>query len=74
MAAYHAQNGRLGGLVGGATTLAIYGQEHFREIGRRGGLRGCGGRPTWAETLKKDDLSRSEANKRARQRNNVEPF
>ena len=68
MAAYHAQNGKLGGLRDGATTLARYGLGHFSDIGK------LGGRPTVGETLAKDKQLRLEANKRARQRNNVEPF
>ena len=69
MAPYHAINGKLGGLRGGAATLARYGHGHFSDIGK------LGGRPTMEETLRKDRLSRSEATKRARRRNNgVEPF
>ena len=52
MAAYHAKNGKLGGLRGGATTLARYGIQHFSEIGK------LGGRPTWQQSLQKDKDSR----------------
>ena len=67
MADYHVENGRRGGLKGGATTLARYGQEHFSELGRRGG------RPTWQETLEKDKRLRQEANNRAKRRKQGEP-
>ena len=69
MALYHAENGRQGGLAGGATTLARYGLGHFSDIGK------LGGRPTVEETLRKDRLLRDRATKRARRRNNgVESF
>jgi hypothetical protein len=40
---------RIAGYKGGRTTVAKYGIEHMREIGR------LGGRPTWQEELTIDE-------------------
>ncbi|MBV6341464.1 hypothetical protein [Candidatus Magnetobacterium casense] len=54
----------IAGARGGQATLQRYGLSHFSDIGK------LGGRPTWMETLEKDQLARDKANKRSRSRNN----
>lgn len=58
MAAYHAINGKLGGLTGGAVTLARYGRDHFSQIGK------LGGRPSWQRELERDKEARLNASRR----------
>jgi len=51
---------RIAGQKGGLATLERYGNGHFIAIGQ------LGGRPTWRETLKKDEQRRKDALLRAR--------